>query len=72
MLGDQKCGQNALTAATSSTRSDPIMVSVLPQMFMSREREQILYECRHCGTEVDADSLSCPECNSNEIARFVI
>jgi predicted RNA-binding Zn-ribbon protein involved in translation (DUF1610 family) len=29
-----------------------------------------LYECRSCGTTLDADQEMCPACGSDEIARY--
>lgn len=28
------------------------------------------YECRQCGTNLDTESDSCPECGASEIAQF--
>lgn len=40
-------------------------------LFTTRSNHQVLYECRHCGTTLDADSEQCPTCGTAEIARFV-
>lgn len=29
-----------------------------------------IYECRHCGTNLDDSSEPCPECGADEIAEF--
>jgi rubrerythrin len=32
----------------------------------------VLYECRRCGTTVDAGSEQCPRCGVDSIARYEI
>lgn len=29
-----------------------------------------IYECRNCGTTVDADTDTCPDCESDDIAEY--
>lgn len=36
-----------------------------------RGREQVLFECRHCGTEVVPEADACPNCGSTEIACYI-
>lgn len=31
-----------------------------------------LHECRVCGEKVDASSASCPQCDSDEIATYLL
>lgn len=30
----------------------------------------VIYECRRCGTTLDAEATACPYCGPTEIARF--
>ncbi|MDG5820520.1 hypothetical protein [Natronococcus sp. A-GB7] len=30
----------------------------------------VLYECRRCGTTFSTETIECPRCESNEIARY--
>jgi RNA polymerase subunit RPABC4/transcription elongation factor Spt4 len=30
----------------------------------------VVYECRDCGTSLDDDAESCPECGSDAISRY--
>jgi predicted RNA-binding Zn-ribbon protein involved in translation (DUF1610 family) len=49
------------------------MISVitnLKQVFGHPRRRQGFFECRHCGTTVDNSSMTCPNCGSQEIARY--
>ena len=32
----------------------------------------VIYECRHCGTNVSADTDCCPACNGDDIVRYSI
>lgn len=32
--------------------------------------DEVLYECRHCGTTVELTDRQCPTCGSAEIAEF--
>ncbi|AEN07666.1 hypothetical protein halTADL_1977 [Halohasta litchfieldiae] len=29
-----------------------------------------LYECRHCGTTLSADTETCPTCGGEDVARY--
>jgi rubrerythrin len=29
-----------------------------------------LYECRHCGTTLDGEESTCPNCGTGEIAHY--
>lgn len=31
----------------------------------------VVYECRRCGTNVDAGDAMCPACESTDIAQYV-
>ncbi|ELY50968.1 hypothetical protein C493_18321 [Natronolimnohabitans innermongolicus JCM 12255] len=44
-------------------------MNVLRQLFQ-RRRSQSLFECRRCGTNVDAETETCPVCESAEISRY--
>ena len=33
-------------------------------------RSEVLYECRNCGTNLDADAAACPACNATDIAVY--
>ncbi|RKD85198.1 hypothetical protein ATJ93_4752 [Halopiger aswanensis] len=33
---------------------------------------EVVYECRHCGTTVDSDTETCPECSADAIAQHQI
>lgn len=35
-------------------------------------RDQVVYECRRCGTTVDRDTDDCPACGATAIARYDI
>lgn len=35
-----------------------------------RRGAETIYECRHCGTAVDAETEVCPDCGAEEIARY--
>ena len=35
-----------------------------------RDQGETLFECRRCGTTVDADTEVCPECDSDDIRRY--
>ena len=32
--------------------------------------ETVVYECRRCGTTLDANASTCPYCGPTEIVRF--
>ncbi|ELY44826.1 hypothetical protein DV706_19485 (plasmid) [Natronorubrum bangense] len=32
----------------------------------------VIYECRHCGTNVSADTDCCPACTGDDIVRYSI
>lgn len=32
----------------------------------------VLYECRNCGTNVDADATTCPACGGDDIVTYAI
>ncbi len=32
--------------------------------------ENVIYECRHCGTTLMSTEQQCPTCGSTEIAKF--
>ena len=36
------------------------------------DRETAFYECRRCGTTVDAPEGACPECGHEEIAEYAL
>ncbi|SDK61765.1 hypothetical protein SAMN04515672_3529 [Natronorubrum texcoconense] len=40
------------------------------KQLLSRNREQTLFECRHCGTNMETNTKSCPECDSDDITRY--
>ncbi|CCQ35836.1 small CPxCG-related zinc finger protein [Natronomonas moolapensis 8.8.11] len=42
----------------------------LKQILVPETQTTRLAECRHCGESVDAETEACPECGSNEIARY--
>lgn len=33
-------------------------------------RSEVLYECRDCGTNLDAGTSTCPACDSTDIAVY--
>lgn len=34
--------------------------------------QQVIHECRRCGTTLDRPSASCPYCSRNDVVTFVI
>jgi rubrerythrin len=32
--------------------------------------ETVVYECRNCGTTLDAGDDSCPECDSEDVVEY--
>lgn len=39
---------------------------------MFRSTREVVYECRRCGTTVDAADESCPYCEGSDLVRYVI
>ncbi|ELY39811.1 hypothetical protein C496_14076 [Natronorubrum tibetense GA33] len=35
-------------------------------------QEEVVYECRRCGTTVDKDTETCPACNTESIVQYRI
>lgn len=48
-----------------------VIVNGVKRVFR-RDRDQVIYECRRCGTTVDHDTDHCPACGSAGIARYDI
>ncbi|SFL32421.1 hypothetical protein SAMN04487950_3356 [Halogranum rubrum] len=45
----------------------PALRALLRHVFGS---EDILYECRNCGTTLEEDTEQCPECGATDIATY--
>jgi len=45
-------------------------ISRLRQMLALGAQADSVSECRLCGTSVDSEAKICPECGSEEIARY--
>ncbi|SNZ18009.1 hypothetical protein SAMN06269185_3197 [Natronoarchaeum philippinense] len=47
-------------------------MSVLDRLLGSfgGEDRLVVYECRRCGTSIDASATNCPECGEAEIVRY--
>lgn len=45
------------------------MASIISQLreFLDTGTESVVYECRDCGTSVDGEVESCPNCESDRI-----
>ncbi len=35
-----------------------------------RPSRTIVYECRNCGTTLDTEATTCPDCESDEVAMY--
>ncbi|WP_135827185.1 zinc-ribbon domain-containing protein [Halorussus ruber] len=46
------------------------MLRGLTQIFWKRDSPNVLVECRHCGSKLDDEADSCPECGSEEFATY--
>lgn len=45
------------------------MVAILSLL---RSRPEVVIECRHCGTDVQAGQHACPTCGGSGFAEYVI
>ena len=63
-------GLNALSAVRSLTHSNCLMLRALKQVSLFSSDTRELFECRQCGTSVEEEKDSCPECGSSELAEY--
>lgn len=48
---------------------DRLVDGLLPEQ-QGRGDDTVVYECRRCGTTLDANARTCPYCGPTEIVRF--
>lgn len=48
------------------------MFDRVKRVFEGSRSPTVVFECRSCGTSVDRDTDTCPECGSDEIAHYEI
>lgn len=46
--------------------------TVVRRLFASGNQPLVMFECRLCGTTLDAETETCPECGTAEISRYEI
>lgn len=49
-----------------------VMRNVLRALLGGRDRRIVVYECRRCGTTVDAEEDPCPYCGPTDIMVYEI
>lgn len=42
------------------------------RMLREPEPDNVVHECRHCGTSLESATDTCPVCDVDDVARYVI
>ena len=48
------------------------MIELLRSLVGGERAGEVIYECRNCGTILDADEEKCPQCDSTDVAHYEI
>lgn len=46
------------------------MLETLRTYVLGGSEHEVIHECRECGTTVDPDDGSCPDCGADDVVRY--